>query len=352
MRRESAEALRDALIADLANGTPSSRRRRLDEEGGDVTPRFERFGTPDPGPVRLVRSWRAPDRLQVGRGRRPSLGITAGKREGDYRLSVRVASRAAARSPYVQRIVEAASGEVRVRVVGLPSAHRAPQTYRATGPYAARHRPVRAGYSIAHEASTAGTLTAFVLFGDEHQPHLLGSNHVFVVPGSTGRRALQPGPLDGGGADDAVGEVRDPVPLRADDPNTVDAALCNPYSEVDIDPSHPSAAAGSPLHAEQPELGARVTKVGRTSGETTGVVDEVGVVVFDVAYPGARTATLVDQVVIEGSRVRYSAPGDSGAMVLTSGGAAVAMLNGGYGNGDAFASPMPVVLATIGARFA
>lgn len=68
---------------------------------------------------------------------------------------------------------------------------------------------------------------------------------------------------------------------------------------------------------DEPELGEKVQKRGRTTSLTKGVVTAVGVSVNVGGYQGYYTCHFVDQIAIEGENGSMSAPGDSGSCILT-----------------------------------
>jgi hypothetical protein len=83
-----------------------------------------------------------------------ALGI-ARKNEKDFRLAVRLQSRALEMSPQVETIHKAAQGEVDVRYIGRVVKRAAPWNQ-------SRQRPLLIGTSIGHFRITAGTLGCFV----------------------------------------------------------------------------------------------------------------------------------------------------------------------------------------------
>jgi len=107
--------------------------------------------------------------------------------------------------------------------------------------------------------------------------------------------------------------------VSPDQPNTFDAAL----ADAKIDGLHtvgpdlyeigPLAPTPSP-----PQVGLAVSKSGRTSAVTEGRIDACGVTV-QVSY-GSFTATFTDQCIIAGTAGAFSAPGDSGSLVVTTAG--------------------------------
>lgn len=213
-----------------------------------------------------------------------------------------------------------------------------------------RVRPVRPGVSIGHQDSTAGTLGAFVR--REEQVFALSNNHVLAMlnQAEVGDAILQPGPADGGGLLDQIGQLAEFVPIRFlgeeseptdDEPsgcsaavaqalnairgltsattaspvplgspvNYVDAAISTLADTVAYDPRIVDVG-GLPLGVSVPTLGMRVIKSGRTTGLTQGTVMQLEVTV-DVTYE-EHTARFLNQIMCSPMSER----GDSGSLVL------------------------------------
>lgn len=222
----------------------------------------------------------------------------------------------------------------------------------ATGPFRAlalpteRWRPAPGGVSIGHSAITAGTLGCLVRRGDA--VFILSNNHVLADcnAAAAGDAILQPGPIDGGTPADRIATLEHFVPMvMADDQdstcalagaaastlnalarafgsnarlravslrssaNLIDAAIARPddQSLVSAEILGIGAIAGS----ARAELGCAVRKSGRTTGLTTGEIEQVDVTV-DVGYGAGRVARFADQLMAG----RMSQGGDSGSAVL------------------------------------
>lgn len=235
----------------------------------------------------------------------------------------------------------------------------------ATGPIRAlfvpteRVRPAVGGVSIGHVGITAGTFGCLVKRGADVL--ILSNNHVLANSNDAqvGDPILQPGPIDGGTdpADRiavldrfvpvvlseqpstcalarAVASVTNAVArllgssarLRAVSEraatNLVDAATARP-----LDPGWVSdeiAGLGAVRGQARAELGMRIAKSGRTTGLTTGTIDQVDVTV-DVQYGAGRVARFTDQVMAGA----MSQGGDSGSAVLDTEGNVVGLLFAG-----------------------
>src|SRR5713101_5810378 len=120
-----------------------------------------------------------------------ALGI-AHRAGNDYRLAVRIQSRALEGGPEIERIRKAAKGEVDERYIGRV-------VKQAVPPLRTRRRPLVVGCSIGHFRITAGTLGCFVST-KSGEPRILSNNHVLANEnsGKKGDAIIQPGQFDGG----------------------------------------------------------------------------------------------------------------------------------------------------------
>lgn len=187
-----------------------------------------------------------------------------------------------------------------------------------------RVRPVMAGCSVGHPAVTAGTLGAVVTHKGK-AGHILSNSHVLADSGraTKGDAIVQPGTADGGvDPRDRIGTLVAFVPFiysAEGFPNRVDAAVASVRKAAGPDPSirlvgHPPTGVTT-----QVRRGMRVHKVGRTTDQTFGVVQDVNVRIA-LTYPGGRVG-FRDQILC----TRYTDGGDSGALVLTSSDRAVGL---------------------------
>lgn len=270
-----------------------------------------------------------------------ALGAAPTGTPGDYKLAVSVQRPDLMASRELDRITEAARGEVEVAFVG-PGFKQSGNTGRA--------RPLEIGCSIGHPNITAGTLGCFVELPDDGLC-VLSNNHVLAdedraQPGSA---IVQPGRSDGGAApEDVIGTLARVIPLSVDARNRVDAATAAVHG-VDVDPRR---VPGLGDLQGSSELTGResLAKVGRTSGLTRGRVFAIDVDGISVAYE--KGTVVFDGVVqIEGTGGLFTRGGDSGSVVVTDDSApyAVALHFAGLANGHAVCAPMTTVLAELGA---
>ncbi|MDX1638244.1 MAG: hypothetical protein R3281_09755 [Balneolaceae bacterium] len=223
------------------------------------------------------------------------------------------------------------------------------------GPFVARQdptgrfRPAPGGVSIGHINITAGTLGCLVK--KDNTLYILSNNHVLANSNdaSPGDPIVQPGPTDGGQTPgDKIAELTDFVPITFDDgidqpecptassiamilnaaasatgsstrlkpyriqqqsENKVDCAIARPLNSSDVDEEILNI--GTISGTKEGALGMEIKKSGRTTGFTTGVIEQVDVTVR-VNYGANKVATFVDQL-MAGS---MSQGGDSGSVVL------------------------------------
>jgi hypothetical protein len=209
-----------------------------------------------------------------------------------------------------------------------------------------KHRPAPGGVSIGHRDITAGTLGCLV--EKDGQKFILSNNHVLANSNQAeiGDPILQPGPYDGGTyPDDHIADLKDFVPINiigvpSECPiatgtasllngiakllgsqvrmqainqqpleNLVDAAIARPLNPEDV--SDEILQIGTIQGSAAGELGMTIKKSGRTTGLTTGVIEQVDVSV-NVQYGEGQTAMFTDQLMAGA----MSQGGDSGSAVL------------------------------------
>ncbi len=218
-------------------------------------------------------------------------------------------------------------------------------------------RPVPIGVSIAHQDVTAGTIGCQVWqAGGCHTTFfVLSNNHVLANSNyaNGGEPILQPGPADGGVLpDDRIGLLADfqVIEKTTTANNIMDAALAWVSTE-DTDYRTPPDGYGAPRFSTlTPTINMPVKKYGRTTRTTTGRVSSINAVIH-VTYTGG-TAQFVQQFIVLGdNNAPFSQPGDSGALVVRSGGSndrkTVGLLFAGSGNYTAV-NPINPILQRFG----
>jgi PKD repeat protein len=245
------------------------------------------------------------------------------------------------------------------QVRGIPTAlGDVPAAPVVTGPFelrqdrTARARPAPIGFSVGHPDITAGTLGARVTDGSN--VYILSNNHVLANSNDAdiGDSALQPGSFDGGSdPGDAIGNLYEyyEIVFGSGSANEMDAAIAL-VDGADVSGSTPETDGyGSPTtNPVDPSVGMGVQKYGRTTGHTTGTVEEINVTV-SVCFAGfifcTQSATFVNQFTITPGD--FSDGGDSGSLIVTSGNDPVGLLFAGSSS-RTIANPIEVVLDHFG----
>lgn len=196
-----------------------------------------------------------------------------------------------------------------------------------------RLRPARPGLSLGHYLVTAGTFGCLVRRGAETL--ILSNNHVLANSNNArlGDAIWQPGRADGGTSADQIATLEQFIPLAYADAapppnsgcsplsglrrpavvnvpgnNKVDCALARPTTPDLVTPD--ILGIGVPAGVAQGVLGLPVQKSGRTTGHTTGVIQQIDVTA-NVNYGGA-AVTFTGQLMAGA----MSQGGDSGSAVL------------------------------------
>ena len=209
-----------------------------------------------------------------------------------------------------------------------------------------KHRPAPGGVSIGHRDITAGTLGCLVK-KDGHTV-ILSNNHVLANSNAAeiGDPILQPGPHDGGSfPEDHIADLEHFIPINitgipSDCPiatgtadflnsiarlfgssvqlqaidqqaaeNLVDAAIARPLNPDDV--KDEIIGIGSIQGMVAGELGMAIKKSGRTTGFTTGEIQQVDVTA-NVQYGQGQIAQFTDQLMAGA----MSQGGDSGSAIL------------------------------------
>lgn len=225
-----------------------------------------------------------------------------------------------------------------------------------------RHRPAPGGVSIGHRNITAGTLGCLVK--RDGQVLILSNNHVLANSNNAqpGDPILQPGPYDNGAYPaDHIANLTDFAPISfSDSPSTcpigsaaaavlnvlarllgsgtrflavtaraaenrVDAAVALPLNAADV--RGDILEIGTIRGLGSGSLGLAVKKSGRTTGLTTGRIDQVDVTAT-VQYGPGQTALFIDQLMAG----PMSQGGDSGSAVLDENNLLVGLLFAGSDN--------------------
>ncbi|UYK83753.1 hypothetical protein NG827_14940 [Xanthomonas sacchari] len=253
------------------------------------------------------------------------LGVTESPlKNEDYFIAVRVQSESKRDAIISEEIKEMCGGEAEILhlpVLDLEAAFDLRRT----------HRPLQIGSSIANLAGTAGTLGLIVRKTQSSGRFILSNHHVLV--GDNTSDIVQPGPADHGSSRHRVATLAGYEPISFDQTNYIDAAI----AEIDTNLSDNGNALidGRTISriSTPPLRRAKVSKIGRTTGHTTGTVRASGV--HHVKVKWSNTVTFFsDCIEITGDNGPFSQSGDSGSVILDENMSAVGLLfAGGKKNG-------------------
>ena len=280
-----------------------------------------------------------------------SIAVGISFRGKQHRLAVRIQRRAMESHPIVAEMRKKSKGDIDVRYIGKIQKMETPTTLQK------RRRPLVIGCSIGHYKITAGTLGCFVSDRESGEILILSNNHVLANENNAraGDAIIQPGKIDGGKlAKDTIGKLKSFVKLKKTSTNYVDCAV----STIKAGVKHKQSKLGSfgNLAGLAPEFvpdGTVVYKVGRTTGETKGLVtafelDNV-VVEYDIG-----NVKFNNQIEIEGTGSDpFCEGGDSGSLIFNEDLQAVALLfaggdsGGSNGMGLTYANPIRKVLDSL-----
>lgn len=281
---------------------------------------------------------RMPAGVALGIGRRA---------DGEFVVAIRTTDPQAA-----EGLILEARGEVDVRVVSV--AARAPASW--PGYLQGQLRPLEPGAQVGRQAEdSVGTLGAFVR--DSRALYALSNAHVFASGGTApiGAPITQPSRLPG----NEIGVLDRFVPYSRTSPNLIDAALCR-LARTTAVVGFNGALGGMVRGARSigpDDLGRTVTKVGRTTGVTRGRIVSVEIDGLPVAMGPGDVVTFSDQIEVSGGpAAEFSAPGDSGSLVLDLDGYAVGLLFAGgadsRGEDFTYTNRISTVLEQLGVRLA
>ena len=273
--------------------------------------------------------------------------VSKGKRVGKLALTF-----------YVERKVPLAELSEELAVPGtVPDPLSGPETIHTDVKVIGKMRPelnatrnhFQPGNSIGHVNSMAGTLGAVVTKGDAF--HILSNSHVLALGGLArkGDSIVYPGPDDGGAMSaDLVARLTGFKKFVMGDGyrNRVDCAIAKPTAERLADLMAEIKGLGLPTGTIKPVRGMKVMKVGRTTGKTTGEIQDVHFR-FTLDYEGdIGEVGFVDQVLC----TRYTDGGDSGSLVIDKAtGRAVGLHFAGANGGSVF-NPIEEVLKALGVK--
>jgi hypothetical protein len=218
-----------------------------------------------------------------------------------------------------------------------------------------RKRPLEIGSSVSHRLNyIKGTLGCFVKDKDG-ETYILSNHHVLYNSDDyRDNFVVQPCAMEGGSANDVVGEYKESLAYFPSDINSFDAALAGPVQTA-IKPKIPgiNKAVKGTVKAEN---GQQVYKIGATTGITYGKISSLSanarVKIDDHKYD------FVNQIRIQGFDNQFaiespfSQPGDSGALILDlKSHKAIGLLFAGNEEGITLANPIQPVLEKLRVSF-
>ncbi|TVR70457.1 MAG: hypothetical protein EA408_11180 [Marinilabiliales bacterium] len=280
---------------------------------------------------------------------------TAGRKTGDLCIICSVENKVA-----IANLPE--RDKIPAVIDGIPTDVQPTGTIYALGRPTGRFRPAPGGVSAGHVGVTAGTLGCLVR--SKGRIHLLSNNHVLANSNmaGTGDMVLQPAPLDGGTPDnDQIARLTRFIPIIFEQEegrsllantitgifnffarisgsatrlearkvnarkNLVDCAIAEPFNEGEV--SNEILGIGTIAGTAGGELNMEIKKSGRTTGLTTGIIEQTDATVR-VNFGAGKTALFTDQL-IAGAMSRG---GDSGSVILNSHDEIVGLLFAGSSN--------------------
>jgi len=278
----------------------------------------------------------ADEAVKLDPGRRLFVGFSRGTKD-DYRLELRVQREGSLAHEAALEFKKQAKGEANIMVVqriAVPSVPAALDTKASDDEGLGRaKRPLHIGVSVGHKNSGPGTLGAFV--GTSQGDGILSNCHVLGLSGridpgddKAPHYIYQPGKPDIEylTSDERVAVLHKLSDISNDSANTVDAAVAVLKDGIQhlgniIPPDTGWPRAGERLSKEVGSVrkllrGAKVAKIGRTTGYTTGQVSAVATDAI-VDIPGLGNAYFEDLLEVTAPADQpYSSPGDSGSLVF------------------------------------
>lgn len=310
--------------------------------------------------MRLLQKYLGADRTDAASGDSQetdniAIGISAGAMASDYRLTAIYQDRKLVDHPIFATLSDRYSGEIDFLYVDPPRALPAWHVDRID--------PLQPGASVGHPKITAGTIGCFVREQHSGAVGILSNNHILanVNFAEIGDPIFQPGPNDGGDANDIIATLANYTPIHfGGDANKVDcawAALDNSRRcqyQLLFDSTFANVASISSTQPVTLMPLDPVVKLGRTTGYTQGEIIAIQVVNLAVMFGEGLSARFDNVIMIEPlPDTLFSAGGDSGSIVLRRDGVAGGLLfagseEGGHrGHGVTFANPLDLVLNAL-----
>lgn len=201
-----------------------------------------------------------------------------------------------------------------------------------------RCRPIKTGWSCGHAKVTAGSVGYLVqLDGDKKNTFILSNCHVIANCGDAKKNdpIVQPGIYDKGSVpNDTVAKLHSFIKINPKH-NKVDAAIALLEKGIDFDMTIDGFGKYAGTYGKDLVPGQTVRKLGRTTGNTSGVVSAIQMDNVAVQYGSKLGVCSFDnQIEIHGEGADFSAGGDSGSGVLNPDNQGVGLLFAGGGTGE------------------
>jgi len=188
-----------------------------------------------------------------------------------------------------------------------------------SAPRTSKIRPAVGGISVGHYLVTAGTISNIFYDFETLKLKLVSNNHVIAHSAPFGDSKVgdpiyQPGPYDGGTADDTIAYLERWFELKQNCP--IDGAVGDPVSQDQVSVNHYDfGEIKAPVVI--PKLGDIIQKGGRTTGLTEGEVIAVNITADVGGYPQNKIITFVNQIAVYGENIAKG--GDSGSLGVLKG---------------------------------
>lgn len=292
------------------------------------------------------------------RGRRKfALGVVPRHGQAsEFGIAVRARTELELPPDILEVIENRAEGEVDVRYTGAIV---------ATAGFAAAASAIRGvaiGASVGHVQCTAGTLGFFARRRSDQTIGFVSNNHVLAAEdqGQDGDEILHPAAVDSGTAPrGVVGRLAGDYPRLKPSKTVVDCAFARlvkgcGYDAHSLDVGRTLSLQTMPAYADP-----LVSKIGRTTGLTNGIISAFELDAVDIDYPRVKTIRFNGQIEIQSvDGTPFCRSGDSGSLVFTRDGChpvglvfAMSAAGGPSNCGLTYANPIDAVLKALGVTF-
>lgn len=187
---------------------------------------------------------------------------------------------------------------------------------KALDAYTGRYRPAFSGVSTSRADQNAAGTIGWWMVDDSGSLYMISNNHVWTKGnnGKKGDALVQPGVIDGGNPNsDVIAALYGFVPIdTSGGENTVDVAVASP---IDMKLTYVSIIDYGGVAGKRDVISKEtVTKIGRTTGKTSGAVFDTSAH-LQIGYD--KGTAVFDDVFVVTSNSVITLPGDSGSPVVT-----------------------------------